>query len=238
MWAKRPEFQALVEETKQILKGILEAHRCYIAFSGGKDSTVLLHLGLQIQPDVPVFYWDHGPWLMPRNLHQEILRNAEKLGVINLTVKSYGFGDNPRSREEYTPWYRAFFGTLKELMAKEGWEIAILGMRKEEGKRRAAKIRKPPKGEAYPLAEWTYRDVWGYILSRELPYLTIYDRYGPLVGWDQARLVTFFDKEFECYGSPVLDGVMMPEFKNPLRKGLSHRDEPSSFPQVPLKNLL
>lgn len=38
----------------------LDAHEGYVAFSGGKDSLVVLHLTHQIAPDVPVVFFDSG----------------------------------------------------------------------------------------------------------------------------------------------------------------------------------
>ncbi|WP_043650832.1 phosphoadenosine phosphosulfate reductase family protein [Cellulosimicrobium cellulans] len=38
----------------------LDAHEGYVAFSGGKDSLVVLHLVLQVDPDVPVAFFDSG----------------------------------------------------------------------------------------------------------------------------------------------------------------------------------
>ena len=38
----------------------LDEHEGYLAFSGGKDSLVVLHLVLQVAPDVPVAFFDSG----------------------------------------------------------------------------------------------------------------------------------------------------------------------------------
>lgn len=38
----------------------LDDHDGYVAFSGGKDSTVALHLALQVEPNVPVVFFDSG----------------------------------------------------------------------------------------------------------------------------------------------------------------------------------
>lgn len=38
----------------------LEDHEGYLAFSGGKDSLVVLHLARQVAPDVPVVFFDSG----------------------------------------------------------------------------------------------------------------------------------------------------------------------------------
>ena len=66
----------------------------------------------------------------------------------------------------------------------------------------------------FPLLNLTWKDVWAYIISNNLPYPSIYDRYAEVLGYDKVRLVTFFDNEFEKLGAPYLDGVLMPEFRN------------------------
>lgn len=38
----------------------LEQHDGYLAFSGGKDSTVALHLALQVDPNIPIAFFDSG----------------------------------------------------------------------------------------------------------------------------------------------------------------------------------
>ena len=38
----------------------LETHDGYLAFSGGKDSMVVLHLAHTVDPDVPVVFFDSG----------------------------------------------------------------------------------------------------------------------------------------------------------------------------------
>jgi phosphoadenosine phosphosulfate reductase len=42
------------------IRGHLAAHDGYVAFSGGKDSLVALHLALQAEPNVPVAFFDSG----------------------------------------------------------------------------------------------------------------------------------------------------------------------------------
>ncbi|ACZ32392.1 phosphoadenosine phosphosulfate reductase (plasmid) [Xylanimonas cellulosilytica DSM 15894] len=42
------------------IRAHLDQHEGYVAFSGGKDSLVALHLTLQVAPDVPVAFFDSG----------------------------------------------------------------------------------------------------------------------------------------------------------------------------------
>ncbi len=50
-----------IEHANRLIKRILKKHRCpIVGWSGGKDSTVLLHLVLQQAPDINVIYIDTG----------------------------------------------------------------------------------------------------------------------------------------------------------------------------------
>ena len=42
------------------IAGHLDDHDGYLAFSGGKDSLVALHLTLQVEPNIPVVFFDSG----------------------------------------------------------------------------------------------------------------------------------------------------------------------------------
>jgi 3'-phosphoadenosine 5'-phosphosulfate sulfotransferase (PAPS reductase)/FAD synthetase len=218
MWSKTPEYLDLVTETRLSVYGETRKSKCAVAFSGGKDSTVLLHLVLQVQSDIDVYHWDHGSQLMPRSIEAEILSNAKQLGAKNLIIKTSLAVERGDMRENWHGWYAVFWSSLAKVKAVHGWEIQFVGLRAEEGCKRRSKIRKPTKGECYPLADWGWKDIWAYIVSNNLPYPLLYDVYGPLLGWDKARFVTFFDMEFEKFGSPYLDGFFFPQFRNSIGK--------------------
>jgi 3'-phosphoadenosine 5'-phosphosulfate sulfotransferase (PAPS reductase)/FAD synthetase len=215
MWAKTEEHQAQVHASLETIKRYIAKGKCMVAFSGGKDSTAMLHLALQIDPLVQVFHWDHGSWLMPRQFETEIIANAKRIGAKNLLVKSSSLLERPDTRSNYKVWYLVFWNTLHMTRRAEGWEYQFVGLRKEEGCKRSTTIREHKrKGEVYPLADWKWLDIWAYIVSKNLPYPKIYDRYAALLGYDRARLVTFFDMEFEKFGSPYLDGFLLPQHRS------------------------
>jgi phosphoadenosine phosphosulfate reductase len=208
-WAKTPQYLDLVTETRLKIYEVTRKSRCYVAFSGGKDSTVLLHLALQCQPEIPVFHWDYGVF-MPREFEAEIQLNMTKIGAKNIHVEKR-LSENKQCQFGY----QAFFGSVHKFMEKENLEVALIGLRKEESSKRKAKIKSQPANEVYPLADWGWKDIWAYIVSNNLPYPKVYDVYGPLLGWDKARFVTFFDQEFEKLGSIYVDGFFFPQYRYP-----------------------
>ena len=75
----------------------LDAHDGYVAFSGGKDSTVALDLARRADPNVPVCFFDSG-------LEQLV----DEAGPIprppaNPTPATSGLS-NPRARSSRAPW--------------------------------------------------------------------------------------------------------------------------------------
>lgn len=202
MWAKTLQYLNLLTDTRMEIFEVTRKKKCYVAFSGGKDSTVMLHLALQCQADIPVWHWDYGVY-MPRQVETEIQSNMQVLGAKNVIVET------SRSQEN-----AAFFGASHQFMRIKDLAVALVGLRKEESYKRRRKIRKHLKGELYPLAEWGWKDVWAYIVSNNLPYPQLYNVYGPVLGWDKARFVSFFDSEFDHLGASYLDGFFFPQFRN------------------------
>jgi 3'-phosphoadenosine 5'-phosphosulfate sulfotransferase (PAPS reductase)/FAD synthetase len=217
LWSKRPEFKAKVDDSTNIIRQYIDVGKCIVAYSGGKDSTIMLHLALQVDPDVDVFLWDQGSYLMPREVHNEILGNAKKLGCKNLIVESASVQENSGIASNPFLWgvsHRAHYAVIGKLKRERGWQTQFVGLRSEESYSRKRVCSRPRKGEVYPLDCWSWRDVWAYIVSRNLPYPRLYDVYGPLLGWDKARFVNFFSKRFENLGAPYLDGFFFPQYRN------------------------
>lgn len=223
IWAAREEHKQLVSSTLDRMRQLIEGHRCVVCFSGGKDSTVMLHLAIQIDPGIDVFNWDQGSWLMPRDIQAEVLANARSLGAMQLVVESAPVQEDERIRtcpERWRSSHLQHYLALNRVRRERGWQVQFVGLRKEEGCRRSAVIREHRRrGEDYPLEDWRWLDVWAYIVSHGLPYPRVYDKYAPLLGWDQARFVNFFSIRFENFGSPYVDGFLLPEKRN-LRQAM------------------
>ena len=214
-WVNTKEFKNKLKGTNEVISEAL--HSCkksYIAFSGGKDSTVMLNLVLQIKPGCMVFHWDYGKF-MPRQIEREIIRNMKKLGAINYMVRT---SKKYRYKNSNKVWYKEFFGKITSELIQEGYDLVFVGLRREESLRRKRRIDKNISltsiKECWPIADWGWKDIWAYIFSNGLPYASAYDKYCPVLGWDKARFTTFFDPEFDKFGSPNIDGVLMWRFRN------------------------
>lgn len=201
LWAEQPRYRQLVAQTRdEIREQLGEAHRPFISFSGGKDSTVLVHLVLREDPTVAVLHWDYGPYYIPRPIEEQILANARALGARHLMVRTSD--DYLRlGRRAINVLGRHLIGGLLPRMAKDGWDLCFVGLRAEESLKRRRRIQAGRTlsqiRECWPLKDWRWQDVWAYIVEWDLPYLReIYDPAAALLGWDRVRWTTLHDPEF------------------------------------------
>ena len=167
-----------VREAEDVIREAFDRHlRPYVAFSGGKDSTVMAHMVLQHRPSTTVLHWDYGAAYVPDPIHEEILGIARHMGA--------------RLRLETSPLYeqqgRQAVGVLGKHMI--GWLLPKLARRAtmrassacgrpNQASVAGASIRAGacPTSECWPMASWSWLDVWAYIVSHGLPYLSVYDQ--------------------------------------------------------------
>ena len=207
-WYDIGRVEEKVEEASEFASKYIE--NSIISVSGGKDSMVMLHIIYnRVSKNITVFHWDHGPYLMPRDVEAEILRNIRSVAPDSrLIVEAYQYGFREEARWRYTIWYKAFFKTLRKI----GAEHHLLGIRADESSRRRAKGRTVSRKmwiEVYPIYNFTWRDVWSYVFKHQVPIPSVYFKYARLLGWKNVRLTTFHDKEFEKYGTTSIDSYLM-----------------------------
>lgn len=222
-WASTDEYLERLAEARSIISDAIKKYsRPYVAYSGGKDSTCVLALVLEQIPNVEVIHWDYGPYYIPRRLEDEFIRNAQGIGAKHVRVLTSDLyvklGRNARG-----VLGREFLGKWQYRLMEEGFDLAFVGLRAEESLKRRRRIKAGDEAgvipECWPIKSWKWQDVWAYIWSNNLPYASIYDQYAALVGWDSARLTTFFDSEFDHLGASDVDGVVMWRFKHhPVNK--------------------
>lgn len=205
--SRRKEYKSQIRNSLKIINQAFKEHECYVSFSGGKDSTVLTHLALSINKDIPVWHWDYGDDLMPRPIEKEVLNNLKYLGATNIIInKRQGKGEDTSSG------YKQFFNQIKSNKRLYGWDMGLIGVRREESNRRKHKyVNYFQDGNCYPLLDWSSDDIWTYIVSNDLPYPEVYNYYAEVLGWDKARFVTFFDPEFDSLNN--WDGLFVSEYR-------------------------
>lgn len=214
--SRTPDHRRAVREAEDIIRGALErAQRPYVAFSGGKDSTVMMHMVLQQRPSTMVLHWDYGRAYIPDLIHAEILAIAASMGA-RLRLETSPLYEE-QGRQAVGVLGKHMIGWLLPKLAREGYDVSFVGIRSaESGKRRrriaAGKSLSVIK-EYWPVASWSWLDVWAYIVGHDLPYLSIYDQTAPVIGYDQVRFCTLFDPEFTRMAG-ALDGVLHWRWRN------------------------
>jgi 3'-phosphoadenosine 5'-phosphosulfate sulfotransferase (PAPS reductase)/FAD synthetase len=194
--AKLPVFRWRVERSVEIVRQALAVPGVWaLSFSGGKDSVAMLDLCIRAGWRGPLFHFWYDE--TPGENTELALSMAEKHGLELHLLHVPGAWDvfrevghffvHPETPEEKAATRRMLAGYKKavnDYAASQGWAGQFLGLRKAESRARDITLAK--KGSLYqtkgragwtccPLAGWSARDVWAYIITHELPYLSRYD---------------------------------------------------------------
>lgn len=196
LYAKLPAFRRKTDRAREIIREAIRlCKRPYIAFSGGKDSEVVLHLAVQQKPDIDVCFIHQGAefpdtieiidrlkteWVL--NLHvlypeKGLLELLEEYGAYGTQAKTeYHNGDIAR---------RLIREPSQAAIQKFGFDGVLMGFRYEESKGRRyfmgkhGLIHKTKYDGIYhvnPIAHFNTQDVWSYITINDLPYNGVYDK--------------------------------------------------------------
>lgn len=161
----------------------------YVAWSGGKDSLVVLHLVARALPGVIA------------NWSDDELEYDEQLTAIPAACAAFGARlqvtlGHARHADWFDPWrdepsWRApcpgairVDKRIEDWSVDEGFDGAFVGLRMVEAHHRAIYLRargylhRVQSGQfrCHPLAGWSVDDVWAYIAGHDLPYSPVYDR--------------------------------------------------------------
>lgn len=124
----------------------LDAHDGYVAFSGGKDSTVVLHLALQVEPNVPVVFFDSGLEFpetyryleqLHDQLHLQLHRIPARHTTLELLVAS-GAWDHDAPRQPTLDLHQVLITEPAARAHSDHGPGELWGVRAEESRGRAA----------------------------------------------------------------------------------------------------
>lgn len=177
----------------------LDAHDGYVSWSGGKDSTVVLDLARQVDPHVPVVFFDSG-LQFPETIHyvQDLADRwklnfhaiAPKPDLLTLLVADGGFDHDAADR--------VLPGTLADIMisrpAAQAHEWfgpgSLWGVREDESVARARLYRSRLAAEIAArrdLSRSAVRAAHGGVIQRVTGTVT----YGPIWDWDTEQVFTY-----------------------------------------------
>lgn len=196
--SKLSRYKKQVLKAGNIIKEALPlADKWILSFSGGKDSIVLLDLLIKngFKGEMMQFYYSE--FETPEE-NQELAEYYENKYKTNLTIlKSFScknawdeigyFYCIPRTVQEKELAKRAKFEHAKtslDFCKENDFSGLFMGLRKEESKIRNMALSK--YGDTYfakcrnmhtsnPIAHFSDEDIWAYIFSNNLKYLSVYD---------------------------------------------------------------
>lgn len=182
--ANTETFERRLASAQEIVARALAAcDSWYVGFSTGKDSTVVLHLVHAQRANVPFLYGDEE-WLLPESAayldrmaaaHPNLLHRIKSADTHALWFQTWQ--DDPDAIHSSN--------ASGEYARARGWQGAFLGLRAEENGRRRVFLRTMgplfrAQGDGLwycnPLWNWTWRDVWAYLLTFKVDYNRAYDR--------------------------------------------------------------
>lgn len=196
VWSTMPQYKKKLEESINIIKDTLKlCNAPMVSFSCGKDSSVLAHLILSIDPKIPLRFLTVAETRLLHNVDTIIdwFKNN-----INATVDEINI-DRVFSKE----WKNATWEEQKKAgdndfqLLDKGYDCIFLGLRAEESKGRkitlymhqtdnypkfaykyAENSKMFGKMRSCPIAKWTSTDVLAYIKQNKMPVLDWYKEYG------------------------------------------------------------
>jgi phosphoadenosine phosphosulfate reductase len=153
-----------------------------IAFTGRKDSSVVMHLILtSVNKKVPAMFIDHG-------LHfDESYKHIKKLAKLwNLKVdyvanesllKKLKNEENMKRKREIVRMLK--IKTIEETIRKNKWKALISAIRWDEQPARAGEVyfsKRQNHFRVHPILHFTEKDIWDYIRKFKIPYNPLYDQ--------------------------------------------------------------
>jgi 3'-phosphoadenosine 5'-phosphosulfate sulfotransferase (PAPS reductase)/FAD synthetase len=175
MHAKTPGYIHRLDRARAIIRDAMALNFLpYVAFSGGKDSTAVMALVREQYLTVPAV-WSDDEWYLPET--DEYMARIKATGIDLRHIRTNAW---------HTDWLQVAgdWSGIPQYAARQGWALCFLGLRQEESAKRRVHLRKygplffaasDDFWHGNPVHDWSWRDVWAYIVSQGLDYNRAYD---------------------------------------------------------------
>ncbi|MCH7952202.1 phosphoadenosine phosphosulfate reductase family protein [Patescibacteria group bacterium] len=175
-----------IRSSQKVIKSALERFqpKIAVAWTGGKDSTVLLHMIREVNKEkvsIPVMFIDTGLHFEETLSFVKRLEKEWKLKVVRVTDKhttrEYRKTKSRLKKKELARMIK--IRAIKKAVKRNKWKALIVGIRWDEHQARASEVyfsARKNHMRIHPLLHFTEADIWDYIRERKLPYNALYDR--------------------------------------------------------------
>ena len=176
-----------IEESKNVLKKAYEKYgdEMAIFWTGGKDSTVLLHMIREVfgkKNNFPILYLDTQ---LEFEEVYEFIENLKKKWKLNLTIEKttdkmmekYNSLRTKKERVELASIFKIIL--LKKAVKKYRLPAIVIGIRWDEHPERISEkylSLRPDHMRIHPLLHFTEEDIWNYIKQFKIPYNSLYSK--------------------------------------------------------------
>lgn len=200
--AATPAFRDRVAESIKVIEEAATRGRVGVAFSGGKDSTALLHLVRSVIPDAPAALYDSGVEMpetldLARHYGAQIIQPRLNFLDVARYNGAWGHADPVDASCNFNLQLLLIDEPGEAFVVRNRLTVCALGLRAQES--RARERNAAARGMLYqgddrtwylcPLQNWSTADVWAYIDTYRLRYHPVYDAMQRLgLPADQQRL--------------------------------------------------
>ena len=176
-----------IAESENVLRKAYEKYgdRMAIFWTGGKDSTVLLHVIREVfgkKNNFPILYLDTQ---LEFEEVYEFIEDIKKKWKLNLItekttgkmMKKYNLLKTKKERVELASIFKIIL--LKEAVKKYKLPALVIGIRWDEHPERISEKYLSPRADhvrVHPLLHFTEDDIWNYIKQFKIPYNSLYSR--------------------------------------------------------------
>jgi phosphoadenosine phosphosulfate reductase len=191
-------LEVKLAESREVIKHHFEEFKeeeMAVAWSGGKDSTLLLWLILQSHPGVPVVFNNTGVEAKETILFIRKITSTWRLNLVETKpVKSFWqcaeeYGLAKGSKTRYKPGeypkccYYLKERPMLEAIRENGWKCIFLGQLAMESRNRMFKakqkglcyhVKKINACKVHPLLYWTVDEIWDFSIKNKVPINPIY----------------------------------------------------------------
>jgi sulfate adenylyltransferase subunit 2 len=193
--AKSQRFKKRINEAKEIIDNILPSlNNPYVAFSCGKDSSVLAHLVLNARPRTILRFLSSGETRLVHNVDDVLNWFSKYGGIIDEILIDRVFSEEWQDAT-WTEQRKAGRRDM-DLLNKGDWDGILMGLRIEESNPRKMSLimhqdddlprycHKYKNGQRKdmiricPLANWHKQDIGAYLFMHKIPYLRHYENHG------------------------------------------------------------